>query len=124
MKEALNEDISTSDFEKDFENLYRECIDCIDTKHDPELENSIGNLTLLSASINRSYGNSVFPVKKQCIINLSRSGAFLPLCTQNTFLKLYSDGAGDSLIWSGEDSDSYKKTIAETLINFFEGGTG
>jgi len=110
-----NEPFSSEEFTK----IYRRCIDYFDKSADPEIENGIGNLALLNAGINRSYKNAVFPIKKQIIVEMSRSGAFVPLCTQNVFLKLYSEETENSLVWQKEDASAYQKAIASTLAAFF-----
>lgn len=89
-----------------------------------EHDNSIGNLTLLDSGTNRSYKNSVFPVKRQRILNLERKGMFVPLCTKNVFLKCYSNNIGNMLFWGKEDQNDYRESITETLTSFFASGTG
>ena len=56
---------------------------------DEGLKNCIGNLTLLNATINRSYGNAIFPAKRKVIIEHDKIGSFIPLCTKNVFLKYF-----------------------------------
>lgn len=83
---------------------------------DDELKNSIGNLTLLSAKINRGYGNNVFPAKRKAIVEKDRDGAFIPICTKNIFLK-YTTG-GNNLRWEERDIHSYTQDIVNTLRDY------
>ena len=75
------------------------------------LKNCIGNLTLLNATINRSYGNAIFPAKRKEIIKHDKNGSLIPLCTKNVFLK-YLTG-GNNLRWNESD-------IKQTMNHFVE----
>ncbi len=79
------------------------------------LTHSLGNLTLLDRGTNRSYRNSFFPVKRMIVLNKAKSGVFIPLCTQNVFLKAYSKKLGNLTSWTGNDSEDYKMNIIETI---------
>lgn len=83
--------------------------------------NNIGNLTLLNSSINRSYQNSIFPIKRKKIIDLDKTSIFVPLGTKNVFLKYYSSHINNMMEWSKKDSESYIESIIEKLFNFFGG---
>lgn len=83
-----------------------------------EDENHISNLTLLDAITNRTYGNSLFPVKRNTIIKNDREGIFIPICTKNVFLKYYSKKFTDVMYWKKSDAESYFKNMQETLSYF------
>lgn len=55
-------------------------------------QNSIGNLVLLNRGINRAnaYKVSPFSTKRSIIMDRVRTGAFVPLATQNVFMKVYT----------------------------------
>lgn len=76
---------------------------------------SLGNLTLLDKRTNRSYQNAFFPVKRQIILRKAQSGVFIPLCTQNVFLKAYSRAFGNLTSWTKKDCSDYLHTIIDTL---------
>lgn len=80
---------------------------------------SIGNLTLLNSSINRSYQNAIFPIKRKKIINLDKTSIFVPLATKNVFLKYYSSHIYRMMEWNKHDSESYIESISEKLFIFF-----
>lgn len=80
------------------------------------LKNCIGNLTLLNAKINRSYGNAIFPAKRKEIIAHDKNGSFIPLCTKNVFLK-YLTG-GNNLRWGESDIQTSMNHFVEILSNY------
>lgn len=80
----------------------------------------LGNLALLSAEINRGYGNSPFPIKRETIIEKDKEGQFIPICTKNVFFKYYSKQNIQVDYWSKEDKDHYYEEIETTLKNYFD----
>jgi len=77
--------------------------------------NKIGNLTLLSESINRSYKNAVYPIKRKTIIDNYMKGDFVPMGTKNAFLKLYSSKFNDLMFWQDSDAVAYREAIVNAL---------
>jgi hypothetical protein len=94
-------------------------IERYDPGSDAEVDNGIGNLTLLDAATNRGYGNAIFPHKRRKVIALDKAGKFVPLCTKNAFLKYYSPKINEMLIWTRKDSASHQQAIVESLTRFF-----
>jgi uncharacterized protein with ParB-like and HNH nuclease domain len=117
-----------------------------DTKLDLNLKNQIGNFTLLDASTNRGYGNSIFHQKRRVIMAKDRrqsyqlqlekldSGvwefkdvpvkneevsAFIPPVTRNVFMKYYSPQT-DFNVWNKDDFNGYKEDIKELLSEFLK----
>jgi len=82
-------------------------------------EDGLSNLTLLDQSTNRSYKNAVFAVKRQRLLELDKSGIFVPLCTRNVFLKCYSPQVDNVMFWSKQDAEAYGEVLIETLAQFF-----
>jgi hypothetical protein len=105
---------------------FRELFDALRELHDPgqdgEVDNSIGNLTLLDAETNRSYGNAMFPLKRRRVIERDKTGRFVPLCTKNVFLKYYSPHVDRMLMWSKADTAAHAAAMAERLSSFFNEG--
>lgn len=83
-----------------------------------DAKNSIGNLTLLNADINRSYGNSIFPSKRKIISERDAEGRFIPICTKNVFLKNFANGGSGTIAWQLDDMDNYKKNIVSVIKKF------
>lgn len=102
-----------------FEVVFNDVIDRYDPGSDVEVDNSIGNLTLLDAGTNRSYGNAIFPHKRRKLIALDKAGRFVPPCTKNVFLKYYSTKIDEMLVWSRLDANEHQGALVSTLIQFF-----
>lgn len=104
----------------DFNNLFTSVVEIVDSRDiSDDDKDLISNLTLLDSHTNRSYGNALFPTKRNTIIANERSGRFVPLTTRNVFLKYYSTGDKQqgqwSYIWNKEDATAYLNKIVETL---------
>ena len=82
-------------------------------------DNYIRNLTLLDEGTNKSYSNSPFSVKKNIIHSCVEKGVFVPICTQNIFLKLYSGGTTDLFRWADEDRENYVNKLAKTITDYW-----
>ena len=115
--EALNienKSISISIEGSDPEKLIEEWNKLVDTF---SADNDIGNLTLLSSEINRSYGNGFFDEKRKEIIKRDQINAYIPLCTRNIFLKYYTTQNGtDDLsfkMWTDEDKLGYTEALKD-----------
>lgn len=86
-----------------------------------EPDDNFGNLTLLDAHTNRSYQDATFDEKRKIIIDRESKGLFVPLCTKNIFLKVYSKNLGNMDKWEEYDKADYISAVKETLDNFFGG---
>ncbi|GLR07676.1 hypothetical protein COO59_09675 [Mixta theicola] len=115
-RRLLNKETFDSDA---FTKLFNEVQKSFNKNSRKDLENSIGNLTLLDAATNRSYKNAIFPIKRQRIIAADKNTTFVPIATRNVFLKYYSQRVHDMTFWNREDHDSYQRAITQTLATFF-----
>lgn len=114
--------LKTATFNNDqFETLYDKVREHYDPDGNEDVDNSIGNLTLLDSSTNRSYQNAVFPIKRSRIIALDKKATFVPLCTKNAFLKYYSKQVDKMLFWETKDSEDHQRAMVEMLFGFFQG---
>ena len=123
-REDYLQDSEKKDIENKLEsNDYDSVIDMLkknagEVEIDEETKNGIGNLTLLDAETNRSYGNSLFCTKRRIIIERIKQGVFVPVATQYIFSKFY-DGKGTSRsVWGKEDMEAYQKYVAEMLKDY------
>ena len=82
--------------------------------------NSISNLALLDEITNKSYKNAVFPLKRKTIIDLDKSGEFIPLCTKNVFLKYFSDYPPKISFWTQDDRSKYEEDLQRVLKDYME----
>ncbi|OBY86770.1 DUF262 domain-containing protein [Delftia sp. JD2] len=103
-----------------FEAAFNDVIDRYDPGSDVETDNSVGNLTLLDACTNRSYGNAIFPMKRRRVIALDKAGRFVPPCTKNVFLKYYSSKVDEMLVWTATDAKEHQDALVTTLVRFFK----
>lgn len=101
---------------KSFDEKWKWIISKVGEDRIDDLKNSIGNLTLLNAEINRSYGNNIFPAKRKIIMKKDQEGAFIPICTKNVFLKYHT--GGNNLRWSEQDILNSMHHIVEILKNY------
>lgn len=102
-----------------FEEVYLQILSVFSPDKDDEIDNSLGNLTLLDQHTNRSYQNAIFPVKRKKIIALDKKATFVPLCTKNVFLKYYSDSINNMLFWSAIDTEAHFSAMVEMYMSFF-----
>jgi len=104
---------------RSFDELKKSIIDLAgETTNDEETKNSIGNLTLLSSDINRSYGNALFPTKRRIIIEKDNEGKFIPICTKNVFLKYFDKQGFSRTQWTDSDIENHQNNIGEILNEF------
>lgn len=85
---------------------------------DAEIKNSIGNLTLLDAGTNRSYGNSLFCTKRRIIIERIKQGVFVPVATQYIFAKFFDKKGTNRSLWTQEDMEAYHQYVYDIIKNY------
>lgn len=110
---------STSFTNDQFKDIYDRVIKLYDPNSNDEVDSSIGNLTLLDSSTNRSYKNAIFPIKRKRIIELDKQATYVPLCTKNVFLKYYSKNVDKMLYWETKDSEDYQEAMLDIMTDFF-----
>ena len=109
----------------DFESLWTDVFRLSPKKEgngeDYELKDHLGNLALLSQPANSALNNSTFDVKRRMIIEMDRTGTFIPLCTKNVFLKYYSMSGDTNLhFWELADQKAYVDEIGEVLKPYLQ----
>ena len=80
----------------------------------------ISNLALLDEKTNRGYKNAVFPLKRKYIIELDKTGGFVPICTKNAFLKYFSDYPPKISFWTQDDRKKYEQDLIRVLSPYME----
>lgn len=93
-----------------------------DTSKNEEIDDSISNLTLLSASINREYKDAPFNEKRIIILEKDAKGIFVPLCTKNVFTKQYTQDVLNMDNWEVNDKEDYILNMWNTIQDFLEKG--
>lgn len=87
---------------------------------DEEEKDKLGNMALLNATINRSYGNAYFAIKRMHIQDKDSGGIFIPLATKNVFMKYYSKRVDNMLVWTNDDAVGYLNAIKTKLSRFLD----
>ncbi|BCD62882.1 hypothetical protein NitYY0826_C1768 [Nitratiruptor sp. YY08-26] len=108
-KEEIENVLKIKDVDK-YNEIIRKIIDYDD--------DSLGNLTLLSQSINSSIGNNFFKYKRKEIINLDKDSKFVPPATKLVFLKYFTQEPKSLYKWEIEDKKSYIEEIKNRLKSF------
>lgn len=128
-----------------FDDIASKIGDNIRGELDDEKKNQIGNFTLLDASTNRGYGNSIFPAKRKVIMAkdrcmeyqlklenkdgnwefkdepiLSKIDTFIPPVTRNVFMKYYTPTTENFSTWNEDDFDGYRNDVKTVLSKFLE----
>ena len=116
-KSDLHSMLASEKIDKDvFNNLRARIVEIFEssgTKH------ALENMALLSCPDNSRLNNAIFPVKRDRIILMEREGSFIPPCTRNVFLKLYSKADNQPYFWSTRDKVDYIAEI-ENVFNDFK----
>jgi hypothetical protein len=103
---------------------WEKCIEAIkeiakEKSEEEDNRNTIGNLTLLDAETNRSYGNALFPRKRKEILEAIRNGKYVPQCTQMIFYKNFGETSlQNSLYWSDDCKKAYQDYILNELKEY------
>ncbi|HPY03526.1 MAG TPA: DUF262 domain-containing protein [Spirochaetota bacterium] len=102
---------------EDFIYLHDEVVKLL-SKSLAEIHN-ISNLALLNCSANAALSNSTFDVKRTLIIDMDKTGQYIPFCTKMCFLKYYTTGMNQLMFWGAEDRKSYVNEINRVLYPDF-----
>jgi hypothetical protein len=104
-----------------------------------EDKNRLWNFALLDSGTNRSYGNALFPAKRNFIIARTKGirkvwstelkkwedkplpGAFVPICTHNAFLKTYTPDSDIRFMeWDNRDAQCYRDDMKLVFKHYFD----
>jgi hypothetical protein len=81
---------------------------------------SIGNLALLDAGTNRSYGNSLFINKRAELQKREQQGQFIPQGTKIAFMKYFSGSRLALDKWSTEDKCAHEAYIYDLVKDYIK----
>jgi uncharacterized protein with ParB-like and HNH nuclease domain len=76
---------------------------------------SIENMALLSINDNSKLNNGLFPVKRERIIELEKTGGFVPMATKKVFQKYYVGCTKQLSKWEEKDRNAYLNDIQKIL---------
>lgn len=103
-----------SNQQENFEELRERLQDLAGEKED-SYSQSIGNLALLDAGTNRSYGNSLFINKRAELQKREQQGQFIPQGTKIAFMKYFSGSRPTLDKWGTEDKRAHEAYIYALL---------
>lgn len=116
-KEELEKMVKSDNIDKDDFNRVRErIVEAFDSR---STMHTLENMALIACPDNSRLNNAIFPVKRDRIIEMERQGRFIPPCTRNVFLKLYSKADNQPYFWSTTDKCDYITEI-NRVFNHFE----
>lgn len=92
-----------------FDRLFIVVFECLSEEGDDRSYiDSLSNMALLSSANNAALNNSTFDVKRNKVLELDRSGEYIPISTKRVFLKYYTDSANHQLhFWGEQDRKAY-----------------
>ncbi len=100
----------------EFETIQEKVIKVLSVRGNTEYLHSIANLALLNTSDNAALNNSTFDVKRNAIVNMDKTGQYIPFCTKMVFLKYYTPSAKNQLhFWGQADRMAYVENINRVL---------
>ena len=84
-------------------------------------QDALGNLALLNTSINRSYKNAIFPVKRKTIKGFINNGdCYVPPCTAKAFMKFYTESPSKITHWLQVDFENYSEQMKKYFDDFMK----
>ena len=105
--------------QENFEALREKLQELAEEKEDAYSQ-SIGNLALLDAGTNRSYGNSLFINKRAELQKREQQGQFIPQGTKIAFMKYFSGSRLALDKWSTEDKCAHEVYIYDLVKDYIK----
>jgi len=103
----------------EFESIQDKVIAVLSVQGNTEYLHSIANLALLNTADNAALNNSTFDVKRNAIVEMDKSGQYIPFCTKMVFLKYYTPSAKNQLhFWGQADRIAYVENINRVLDKY------
>ena len=121
-KKKLTEAISKELTSEKFAEIFDKVNSIVDESDDNEdKQNSIGNMALLNASINRdqAYAASPFAIKRSIIHKRINEGYFVPKGTQLMFDKTFRNDPDELYHWAKENYLNGAESDKDSFITFF-----
>ena len=98
-----------------FDELQKQIFSQLSNETGGDYLDSLANMALLNVGDNAALNNSVFEVKRRKIIEMDKTGAYIPYCTRMVFFKYYTPTPSNLHFWGADDREAYIKAIRETL---------
>lgn len=110
--------INRSESDDELFQAIREDISSVEGETGDKFSQSLGNLVLLDASINRSYGNDLFIQKRNTIRKYDAQGRFIPQGTRIAFMKYFPNAEARLDKWSKQDKHAHEDYIYQSIKEF------
>ena len=94
--------------EKVFREIANDVEKLLNNQKDDESMHLISNLALLGKNDNSAFNSSTFAAKRLKMMELDKSGSYIPICTRNVFCKYYNPDAENFSFWTTEYSKTYR----------------
>lgn len=95
-----------------FDTIFGEVFICFSENNDHSYIDTIQNMALLSSKNNSALNNSTFDVKRNKILQMDKSGDYIPITTRRVFFKYYTKSKDHQLHYWGElDRKAYLDSI-------------
>ena len=98
-----------------FDELQKQIFSQLSNETEGDYLDSLANMALLNVGNNAALNNSVFEVKRRKIIEMDKTGAYIPYCTRMVFFKYYTPTPSNLHFWGADDREAYIKAIEEIL---------
>ena len=98
----------------------REQLQALAEEKEDAYSQSIGNLALLDAGTNRSYGNSLFINKRAELQKREQKGQFIPQGTKIAFMKYFTGSRLALDKWSTEDKRAHEAYIYDLVKDYIK----
>ncbi len=95
-----------------FDTIFGEVFMCFSENNDHSYIDTIQNMALLSSKNNSALNNSTFDVKRNKILQMDKSGDYIPITTRRVFFKYYTKSKDHQLhYWGEQDRKAYLDSI-------------
>lgn len=95
-----------------FDTIFGEVFICFSENNDHSYIDTIQNMALLSSKNNSALNNSTFDVKRNKILQMDKSGDYIPITTRRVFFKYYTKSKDHQLhYWGEQDRKAYLDSI-------------
>ncbi len=105
----------------EFDALATEVTNALSEDTNNDYIDNVSNMALLAKNDNSALNNATFDVKRNCIVDMDRRGAFIPYCTKMVFLKYYTPSDENQIhFWGQKDREAYMKAMENILTPYLK----
>lgn len=101
----------------EFSAIASDVVNILSDDNDNMQMHSLSNMALLTIGENAALNNSTFDVKRIKVLEMDKTGDYIPVCTKNVFMKYYSSSDTKLHFWSEEDRKCYIEAMNNVLYH-------